>query len=73
MRFTSPARLAGVVEKLCRVHDCHLTEFELGIRTRLLAELDNALSPETSTTLQREDARLDLPRAIALGHAIVDG
>jgi predicted ATPase/DNA-binding XRE family transcriptional regulator len=72
-RYTDAARLAGAVEQFCRAHDCHLTEFELGIRTRLLAELDNALSPEISTMLQREGARLDLPRAIALGHAIVDG
>lgn len=67
------AHLAGAVAQLCRTYDCHLTEFELGIRAHLLVELDSVLTPATSTTLQHEGSALDLPAALALGHALVDG
>jgi len=71
--YADAARLAGAVGQLCQDYDCHLTEFELGLRTRLLVELDHALTPTAAATLQCEGARFDLPRAIALGHSIANG
>jgi predicted ATPase/DNA-binding XRE family transcriptional regulator len=72
-RYADAARLAGAAGQLCHDYDCHLTEFELGIHTRLLVELDNALTPATAATLQCEGARFDLPRAVALGRSIANG
>jgi hypothetical protein len=48
-------------------YDCHLTEFELGIHTRLLVELDNALTPDTADDAAARGRTFDLPRAVALG------
>lgn len=72
-QYTEAARLAGAVEQLCRAYDCHLTEFELDIRARMLTELERVLPPATLTMLQREGERLDLPDALALGQVLVDG
>lgn len=72
-QYLAAARLAGAVSQLSRSYDCHLTEFELGIRARLLAELDSVLSPATATALQGEGAALDLSGALALARTVSNG
>jgi len=64
------ARLAGAVERLCREHDCHLTEFERSMTVATLATAIAALAPSMVDDLLAEGKNLTLAGAVTLGRAV---
>ena len=64
------ARLHAVVKRLCREHDCHLTEFELTLAGRTLDQVQAALPGDTIELLLDEGAHLSLANGVTLGRAI---
>ncbi|MCL4825921.1 MAG: tetratricopeptide repeat protein [Caldilinea sp.] len=65
-RYADALRLSGVVERLCREHDLHFTEYELQIRDRTLAQLRAVVTDVAFTKYYAEGEMLSLSRAVAL-------
>ncbi|MFN3981559.1 MAG: tetratricopeptide repeat protein [Caldilinea sp.] len=65
-RYADALRLYAVVERLCRQHDCHLTEYEMQIRNRTLAQLRAAVTDAAFIKYNAEGETMSLPRAVAL-------
>lgn len=69
-RHADAARLVAAVERLCREHVCHLTEFEIGLTRSTLDQAKRALSGDEVVAMLDEGAHLSLANGVKLGRAI---
>jgi predicted ATPase/DNA-binding XRE family transcriptional regulator len=66
-RTADALRLTGAVDHLCREHQCHLTEFEMRIKERTVAQARRTVADEVAASLLEEGEALPLQQAVLLG------